>query len=68
MPISRHRIRVYEYECQKCLNRFELLILSKTEKNLTCLKCGSEEVNKIFSTFDSKAENSISNCSSKGFS
>jgi putative FmdB family regulatory protein len=59
---------IYEFECKKCLNRFELLILCKTEEKITCPECGSEEVNKLFSAFASKSESSNSNCGSTGFS
>jgi|YNPNPStandDraft_1061719.scaffolds.fasta_scaffold00650_14 putative FmdB family regulatory protein len=43
---------VYEYECKKCGERFELLVFG--EKTINCPKCGSEQVLKKFSTFATK--------------
>ncbi len=43
---------VYEYECQKCGERFELRrSMSDTDQDIKCLKCGAENPRRIFSTF-----------------
>jgi putative FmdB family regulatory protein len=42
---------IYEYGCEKCGNKFEVLIRTKTDYPKKCPKCGAEKINKAFSTF-----------------
>ncbi|MFC2061311.1 zinc ribbon domain-containing protein [Elusimicrobiota bacterium] len=39
---------VYEYNCLKCSNKFEFLLISGDEK-IACPECGSEKLEKLFS-------------------
>uniref|UniRef100_A0A7C4TW23 Zinc ribbon domain-containing protein n=1 Tax=Caldisericum exile TaxID=693075 RepID=A0A7C4TW23_9BACT len=43
---------IYEYECKKCGEFFETLVLGN--RIVRCPKCGSEELTKKFSTFAMK--------------
>ncbi len=58
---------VFEYKCKKCGEKFEKLVIGKSEK-IVCEKCGSEELEKLFSTFGfssgSKFKSSVSSKSS----
>jgi len=42
---------IFEYECEKCGAKFEELISSSKQDEVTCPECGSREVTKLFSTF-----------------
>ena len=43
---------IYNYECRKCSNRFELLVgVTADSKELKCTKCGSPDIEKRLSTF-----------------
>ena len=42
---------IYEYGCEKCGNRFEVLIRAKTDYPSKCPKCGGDKIKKAFSTF-----------------
>ena len=44
---------IYEYDCRECEKRFETLVRSRDEK-VACPECGSERVDKAWSTFHSK--------------
>ena len=39
---------VYEYECKKCGNIFEVITTVKDKKSKKCIKCGADS-NKILS-------------------
>ncbi|MEQ8172881.1 MAG: zinc ribbon domain-containing protein [Candidatus Eremiobacterota bacterium] len=57
---------VYEYECKKCLKRFEKIQkIGEDGRNLSCPLCGEKEPKKLISSFSSRTENS---CSTSGFS
>ena len=45
---------VYEYKCEKCGEKFELLVRS-SDQTICCKKCGSSEVTKLVSTFSTGA-------------
>ena len=45
---------LYEYTCEDCHERAELLINSRTEP--VCPKCGSKRMHKEFSTFSTTGE------------
>ncbi|HHW20474.1 FmdB family zinc ribbon protein [Thermodesulfovibrio thiophilus] len=54
---------VYEYECKKCGEFFEILVLGN--KSVSCPKCGSDDIKKKFSTFAMKGvQKGNSGCSS----
>lgn len=56
---------LYEYQCKKCEEKFETLVsLSKLDEPVKCPKCGSDETEKLLSTFCA----SVGSSSSKGAS
>ncbi len=61
---------LYEYKCEICGEVFETLVsLSKINDPVECVKCGSIETKKLFSSFStSSSSKSISNssCNTKG--
>lgn len=64
---------IYEYNCKKCGNCFEQLVLSTAdEKNIVCGKCGSKEIKKSISCFSSirhvQADKNTGCASTNGFS
>ncbi|MBI4653719.1 MAG: zinc ribbon domain-containing protein [Nitrospirae bacterium] len=55
---------IFEYKCQTCEEEFEKLV-SGTNVEISCPKCGSRDVKKKFSVFGmSGVEKQISSCSS----
>jgi putative FmdB family regulatory protein len=43
---------LYEYRCQKCGKRFEMLRrVADADRELECPECESEEVERLLSTF-----------------
>jgi putative FmdB family regulatory protein len=55
---------IYEYKCQKCDTKFELLQrLGATNKGVSCPKCGASNPIKQFSVFTSSGPSS-SECES----
>lgn len=44
---------IFEYKCKKCNKVFEELILSSSDNVITCPKCGSKDLIKLFSDFSS---------------
>jgi len=55
---------IYEYKCQKCDTKFELLQrLGATNKGVNCPKCGASNPIKQFSVFTSSGPSS-SECES----
>ena len=43
---------MYEYRCQKCGKRFEMLRrMQDADRDLKCPECRSEEVERLLSTF-----------------
>jgi len=42
---------IYEYRCNNCNRRVSILVHSSSESTVTCPNCGSEELNRLFSTF-----------------
>ncbi len=41
---------IYEFNCQKCQEAFEELVLSRSEK-VVCPKCGSTKIERALSVF-----------------
>jgi putative FmdB family regulatory protein len=59
---------LYEYTCRKCDKTFTLLQKpGATEKDTTCIHCGSRDVSKLISSF-SCSTSGLSTGSSSGFS
>jgi len=43
---------IYEYECERCGERFECFrSITAADSELECPKCGSEHPKRVFSTF-----------------
>jgi putative FmdB family regulatory protein len=50
--IRRYNMPVYEYECQKCGERFEQFKANtKDDNEVKCPRCGAEKPKKIMSGF-----------------
>lgn len=61
---------IYEYECNDCSEKFELLVYSSDEKSI-CEKCGSADLKRLLSCFAAAGTSSdtAGSCSSPaGFS
>ena len=58
---------VFEYKCNNCKEKFDLLVFGQ-DTNVTCPKCGSENVQKLISAFASQgaADNSSHSCGGSG--
>jgi putative FmdB family regulatory protein len=55
---------IYEYECQKCKERFEVLQkISEDNSRVRCPKCNAERPQRVLSTFSSGSAGSSSVCS-----
>ncbi len=61
---------IFEFVCEKCGEKFEKLVFSSDKDGITCPKCKSENVKKVFSIFASKGSSkTTSTCSARaGFS
>ncbi|MCL6471466.1 MAG: zinc ribbon domain-containing protein [Firmicutes bacterium] len=64
---------LYEFKCASCEDTFEKLVLASGNGTVTCPKCGSNDVKKLFSSFGftssernslAKATSACSSCSS----
>jgi len=51
---------IYEFHCGKCERDSEILIRSSDWNGTKCPHCGSEKLEKKFSTFASKSEGAVS--------
>lgn len=49
---------LFEYECKKCGNRFEKLVLHESDK-VVCTMCFSDKVEKLFSPFSIEIADAI---------
>ena len=48
---------LYEYECKNCGERFELWrAVHEAEKKLECPRCGTQQVKRVFSSFNSAGD------------
>jgi len=55
---------IYEYECQSCKERFEVLQkMNEGSSHLRCPKCQAERPQRILSSFSSSATASSKRCS-----
>ncbi|OHB74411.1 MAG: hypothetical protein A2Z34_02030 [Planctomycetes bacterium RBG_16_59_8] len=41
---------IYEYSCERCANKFEVLVRSADQK-IACPDCGGARIEKLFSSF-----------------
>lgn len=56
---------IYEYECLKCDERFELRrSMAESDSDVRCPKCGAEHSQRVFSVFASGSSGSA--CSPSG--
>ena len=54
---------IYEYQCQKCNSKFELLqSIIATNEGLTCPECGEPEPKKLLSLFASFGSGKTADC------
>ncbi|MGR3218984.1 MAG: FmdB family zinc ribbon protein [Candidatus Anammoxibacter sp.] len=51
---------IYEYDCDKCKERFEFL--QRSNEKAACPKCGSASATKVFSTFAKGASAGLPSC------
>lgn len=52
---------IYEFICQKCDHKFEVLLnFSENEEEVTCPECDEPKPERVFSTFSSKSSFSSS--------
>ncbi|MCA9429958.1 MAG: zinc ribbon domain-containing protein, partial [Candidatus Omnitrophica bacterium] len=52
-----------EYSCAKCSTRFEILVgVSQDAEEAVCPECGSNGVEKLFSSFSAKVAQSNGSC------
>lgn len=56
---------IFEYKCKKCGTVFERLV-ARTESQVTCDRCGSMRVEKLFSTFSANVASMKPNPCSEG--
>ncbi len=58
---------IYEYVCQMCQKKFEVLIRrSEDEEKLNCPECHNTSVKRKFSTFGFKSGNTFSSSGGSG--
>jgi len=60
---------IYEFICENCQNRFELLTKINDQNKITCPQCQSDRVKKLVSSFgiggeSSRLKGSSGSCSS----
>ncbi|MBN1125680.1 MAG: zinc ribbon domain-containing protein [Sedimentisphaerales bacterium] len=53
---------LFEYECNKCGHKTEFLEKSDNKKKHVCEKCGSSDMQKVFSTFFAGSGSKSSSC------
>jgi putative FmdB family regulatory protein len=54
---------IYEYECRKCKERFEVIQkVDEDNSEVRCPKCYEDKPQKVLSTFSSKSVKSCSTC------
>ncbi|ADJ25986.1 regulatory protein, FmdB family [Dehalogenimonas lykanthroporepellens BL-DC-9] len=60
---------VYEYKCNQCQSRFELLRRLSDKSDIKCNRCGSTDVERIISNFACGGSSyGVSGCSPSSFS
>ncbi len=51
---------IYEFECNKCKNKFDYLVRSQNEK-VVCEYCGCDKITKLISSFAFKSDGKMQN-------
>ena len=51
---------IFEYRCSECNSKFELLTTNKNSEQVTCPECNSSKTKKLFSSFSTSVNSSIS--------
>jgi putative FmdB family regulatory protein len=44
-------VPIFEYDCESCGARFDVLVRSGDDEPPSCAECGAKKCHKIFSTF-----------------
>jgi putative FmdB family regulatory protein len=44
-------VPIFEYDCESCGARFDVLVRSGSDEPPACAECGAKKCHKIFSTF-----------------
>ena len=59
---------IYEYKCNNCDEKFEVFVFSFADTGIVCAKCGSENTERLISSFASNtgSGSSGSSCKSTG--
>ncbi|NLG33630.1 MAG: zinc ribbon domain-containing protein [Syntrophomonadaceae bacterium] len=56
---------IFDYVCQNCANRFDLIISNSKKDGVKCPKCGSANVQQLLSLFNTGSTRKIAdNCAS----
>jgi putative FmdB family regulatory protein len=50
---------IYEFSCRRCGTRFEDLVSAENASELVCPHCGSEQLERLFSSFATEWKPSI---------
>jgi len=59
---------IYEYRCNNCGKKFEVLVFSQSDNKIICVKCGSESTERLFSSFAATSAGKASCAGSGRFS
>ncbi|MCK4403968.1 MAG: zinc ribbon domain-containing protein [candidate division Zixibacteria bacterium] len=59
---------IYEFTCQRCGAKFEILQRTNQDEKPSCPECGTEEVRKVFSVFGFSSGGKFVSSSSEGAS
>lgn len=51
---------VFDFECKKCGNKFDLMISNKDKDKVKCPQCGSPEIKQLISLFATPSSGSSS--------
>lgn len=61
---------IFEFSCEKCGNKFDLMIANKDKDKVKCSQCGSGEVKQLLSMFATSSgaasANACQTCPSAG--
>ncbi|HTY62404.1 MAG TPA: zinc ribbon domain-containing protein [Acidobacteriota bacterium] len=49
---------IFEYRCQKCETEFEKLVFGSSDAGISCPDCRSEEIERLFSSFNGVSRSS----------
>jgi putative FmdB family regulatory protein len=59
---------IYEYKCNNCHEKFEVFVFSHADTIITCSECGSDNTERVLSSFASSGNSGGSSCRpSSGF-